>query len=325
MYSIRIQDQNGNLLKDYKQDGIFVLGIEKADNMIILKRVALDPETGDLVATDDDQIVNNKTQTTLKNKMSTVVTESTETTYQTVLYKGGDNDPKSLKITNPKEVVFEGSRDVTVNGIDELKRYYVYAKGVLEGIFTSASEAVNEASDMYGVVTNKRMKYVWESADRKSSVRLADPEGAGEKKKEANEKTEEEDTEEGSEEDTESETVTSSYVKCIDMMLQSGGVYKSAEEEIRTKSLVRVLSDNLDADVLDLSGCSLSDVLYYPSSGTPVMAMTGEGNAVIIMGYDAKNTILYDPREDRVYKLGMNDSALMFERAGNRFITYIPN
>ena len=325
MYSIRIQDQNGNLLKDYRQDGIFVLGIEKADNMIILKRVALDPETGDLVATDDDQIVNNKTQTTLKNKMSTVVTESTETTYQTVLYKGGDNDPKSLKITNPKEVVFEGSRDVTVNGIDELKRYYVYAKGVLEGIFTSASEAVNEASDMYGVVTNKRMKYVWESADRKSSVRLADPEGAGEKKKEANEKTEEEDTEEGSEEDTESETVTSSYVKCIDMMLQSGGVYKSAEEEIRTKSLVRVLSDNLDADVLDLSGCSLSDVLYYPSSGTPVMAMTGEGNAVIIMGYDAKNTILYDPREDRVYKLGMNDSALMFERAGNRFITYIPN
>ena len=109
------------------------------------------------------------------------------------------------------------------------------------------------------------------------------------------------------------------------MMLRSGGVYKSAEEEISTKSLVKVLQDNLEADVLDLSGCTLSDVLYYPSAGTPVMAMTGEGNAVVIMGYDAKNTILYDPKEEKVYKYGMNDSAGMFERAGNRFITYIPD
>jgi hypothetical protein len=258
--------------------------------------------------------------------MSTVVTEATETTYQTVLYKGSDNDSSSLKITNPKEVVFEGSRDVAVTGSDELRRYYVYAKGSLEGIYTSASEAVSEASDMSGVVTNRRMKYVWESADRKESARLADPEGAGSSPSAPGaENPADDDTGEGEDSETEGENATSSYVKCIDMMLQSGGVYKSAEEEIRTKSLVKVLSDNLDADVLDLSGCSLSDVLYYPSSGTPVMAMTGKGNAVVIMGYDAKNTILYDPNEERVYKFGMNDSAGLFERAGNRFITYIPN
>ena len=106
-------------------------------------------------------------------------------------------------------------------------------------------------------------------------------------------------------------------------MLKYGGVYKSTEDEIRTKSIVRVLSDNLDADVLDLSGCSLDDVLYYVSHGTPVMAMTGEGKAVVIIGYDAKNTILYDPSQERVYKMGMNDSGNTFERAGNRFITYV--
>ena len=324
MYSIRIQDANGNLLKDYSQEGIFVLGIEKSDNMIILTRVARDPETGMLTSVEDDQIVNNKTATSLKNKMSTVVTESTETTYQTVLYKGSENDSSSLKITNPKEVVFEGSRNVAVTGSDELKRYYVYAKGELEGIYTSVSEAVSKASDMSGVVTNRRMKYVWESADRKSSARLAEPEGSTSGKKEESAEVSEEGLASG-EEDTASEETSSSYVKCIDMMLRSGGVYKSAEEEIRTKSLVKVLQDNLEADVLDLSGCTLLDVLYYPSAGTPVMAMTGEGNAVVIMGYDAKNTILYDPKEEKVYKYGMNDSAGMFERAGNRFITYIPD
>jgi uncharacterized protein YvpB len=106
-------------------------------------------------------------------------------------------------------------------------------------------------------------------------------------------------------------------------MLQSGGVYKSSREEVRTKSLVRVLSDNLEADVLDLSGCSLSDMLYYVSNGYPVMAMTEGGGAVIIIGYDSKNTVLYDPRDERVYKMGMNDSRSMFEQAGNRFITYV--
>ena len=270
---------------------------------------------------DDDQIVNNKTQMTLKNKLSGVVTESTETTYQTVLYKAGDQDNTSIKITNPKEVVFEGGRDVALTGTDTLKRYYVYAKGGLEGIYTSASEAVGEASDQFGVVTNRHMTYIWESGNRKSSVKLTELEvGNADGSGSSNE------TEENGEDTGEApEDTGSSYVKSIDTMLKSGGVYKSSEEEIRTKSLVKVLSDNLDADVLDLSGCSLADVLYYPSSGIPVMAMTGEGNAVIIMGYDAKNTILYDPKEERVYKYGMNDSRSMFERAGNRFITYIPN
>ncbi len=320
MYSVKIQDQNGNILKDYRQDGLFVLGIEKADNMIVLKRAGKDPESGLFVPAEDDQIVNNKPQTSLKNKLSTVVTESTETTYQTVLYKAGDSGA-STKITHPKEVVFEENREVRLSENDELKRYYVYAKGKLNGIFTSASEAVNEASSLYGVVTDRRMMYVWESGNRKTSVKLTDIETGGPADKE-HPKAEE--AAEGTEEDAAEESdAESSYVKSIDTMLKSAGVYKSSEEEIRTKSLVRVLSDNMEADVLDLSGCSLPDVLYYISRGIPVMAMTGEGSAVVIMGYDSKNTILYDPKEERVYKLGMNDSGALFERAGNRFITYV--
>ncbi len=331
MYSVRIQDQNGNILKDYSQSGIFVLDLEKKDNMLILSRAVKDPETGSIVPIEDDQIVNNKTKTTLKNTVSSVVTESTETTYQTVLYKAGEADESSVKTTNPKEVVFEGSRDVNITSEDSLKRYYVYAKGELTNIYTSASEAVTEASDLFGVVTNKKMEYVWETGNRKSSARITNLEiNESAEKKEP--KKEEASPEEGGADDAgsaedsmaaEEDTGGSVYAKCLDAMLKSGGVYKSTEEEVRTKSLVRVLSDNLDADVLDLSGCSLSDILYYVSNGTPVMAMTGEGGAVIIIGYDSKNTVLYDPNEERVYKYGMNDSKSMFERAGNRFITYV--
>ena len=324
MYCVRVQDQNGNILKDYRYEGIFVIGVEKSDNMLILSRVMKDPETGNIIPIEDDQIVNNKTKTSLKNVLEAVVTEKTETTYQTVLYKAGDTEKASIKVTNPKEVVFEGSRDVKLTNEDHLKRYYVYAKGKLSGIYTSASEAVNEASSLFGVVTDKRMAYIWESGNRKTSAKITDLE-INESKKESTSEPTDDNADEENTEDTEgaSEEVSSAYAKCIDMMLQSGGVYKSAGEEIRTKSLVKVLSDNLEADVLDLSGCSLSDMLYYISRGYPVMAMTGEGDAVIIVGYDSKNTILYDPNKDSVYKYGMNDSKNMFEQAGNRFVTYV--
>ncbi len=326
MYSIRIQDQNGNIMKDYKMDGIFVTNVEKRDNMLILTRVVKDPETGEYAAIEDDQIVNNKARTTLKNVLSAVVTEKTETTWQTVLYKPGNTEKVSVKITNPKEVVFEGSRDVTMSGEDPLRRYYVYAKGELSGIYTSASEAVDEASSLYGVVTDKRMAYIWETGNRKSSARLTGLDAgaqAGGASPDKNASDGEAAGEEGSPDEEENSGASSSYVKCIDKMLQYGGVYKSSEEEIRTKSLVKVLSDNLDAVVLDLSGCNMSDMLYYVSNGYPVMAMTEGGGAVIIIGYDSKNTILYDPKEDSVYKLGMNDSKNMFEKAGNRFVTYV--
>ena len=310
MYAIRIQDQNENILKDYRQEGIYILDVEKSGNMLILSRVTKDPESGELVSAGDDQIVNNKTRSQLKNRLTSVVTEKMETTYQTALYKGDDDTKSSVKVTNPKEVVFEGSRDVTINDEDTLRRYYVYAKGEITGIYTVAADAVTEASELHGVVTNKQMAYVWESGNRQTSATVEGLDTGGGTSPSSSEGEGEEDT-------------GSAYVKCIDLMLQSGGVYKSSEEEIRRKSLVGVLSDNLDADVLDLTGCPLRDVLYYISRGYPVMAMTGQGSAVLITGYDGKNTILYDPKENRTYKYGMNDSKSLFERSGNRFITYI--
>ena len=307
MYSVRIQDRNGNVLKDYRQEGVYVLGVERSENMLILSRAAKDPESGQIVPIEDDQIVNNKTQTTLRNKLSSVVTDLTETTYQTVLFKGGNEEHPSVKVTSPREVVFEGSREVPIRDEDTLKRYYVYAKGRIAGIYTSASEAVEEAERLYGVITDKQMAYIWESSNRRSSAGIAGL-----------------DLEVASPENAVQETDdATAYIKCIDVMLQSGGVYKSSEDEIGRKSLVSVLQDNLEADVLDLSGVSLTDVLYYVSRGYPVMAMTGQDTAVIITGYDSRNTVIYDPKLGGTYKLGLNDSKELFERAGNRFITYI--
>ena len=77
------------------------------------------------------------------------------------------------------------------------------------------------------------------------------------------------------------------------------------------------------ASVIDLSGCSLDSVLYEVSAQRPVIAKTGSGTSVVIVGYDEYNTYLYDPGTGETYPYGMNDSTQLFANAGNVFISYM--
>lgn len=317
MYSVRIQDESGVLLKEYKHDGIYILDTKKQENMLVLRRAVRDEETGVLTSVDDDQIMNNKVETTFKNKMGSVVTEDTETTYQTILYKQPDGG--SLKVTNPKQIVFEGERNIELEDNDTLTKFYVYAKGDLVEIYTDSADCVNAAQENHGIVVDKRMAYVWESENRQSKVTLnnLDLEEA------SNDSSQEDSSNDEDGEMQETAISNKSYAKCLDIMLKSRGIYKNTEAELSKNTVIGVLRDNIDGHALELSGCNLSAVLYYVSKGYPVMAMTGRGNAVLIVGYDAKNTILYDPAQMKTYKMGMNDSTLWFEQNGNRFITFI--
>lgn len=77
--------------------------------------------------------------------------------------------------------------------------------------------------------------------------------------------------------------------------------------------------------VIDLTGCSLDNVLYEVSAQRPVIAKTGDNSSVVIVGYDEYNTYLYDPSTGQTSPYGMNDSTALFQSAGNVFLTYIEN
>lgn len=77
--------------------------------------------------------------------------------------------------------------------------------------------------------------------------------------------------------------------------------------------------------VIDLTGCSLDNVLYEVSAQRPVIAKTGDNSSVVIVGYDEYNTYLYDPATGQTNPYGLNDSTALFEKAGNVFLTYIEN
>lgn len=88
-------------------------------------------------------------------------------------------------------------------------------------------------------------------------------------------------------------------------------------------SIQNALGD--DYMVMNLTGCSLSSILYQINSGYPVVVKTGDGTSELIVGYDKYNTWLYNKETQQVYAKGMNDSTGEFQAQGNIFMSYREN
>ena len=78
-----------------------------------------------------------------------------------------------------------------------------------------------------------------------------------------------------------------------------------------------------EAVIMNLSGCTLQQVLYEVSNGRAVVARLADGSTTVIVGYDRYNTLLYNFADGSHYYFSINDSTAAFEAGGNVFISYI--
>lgn len=114
----------------------------------------------------------------------------------------------------------------------------------------------------------------------------------------------------------------SSLAVCLNSMLAAEGITRNSQYFLdQGETALSILQEQLpDAEILDLSGCSLDAVLYYVSRDIPVMAILNDRNAVVIAGYNELNTIIMDPLTGNTAHKGMNDSKEWFNQNGNQFI-----
>ena len=77
------------------------------------------------------------------------------------------------------------------------------------------------------------------------------------------------------------------------------------------------------ADILNLTGCTLEEVLYQLSCDRAVMARRPDGSTVVIVGYDRYNTLWYDSATGEHIYYGINDSTELFLAGGNVFLSYV--
>lgn len=298
MYQVTIAEA-GTLehLKSYQKDGYFVSGIEIEDYIMYLNRIQFNGVA--YVDAPQDTIMNREGNGTAVAGVHTTITEVKETQVQLFLV-----DPvsgSSPKILTPKAVVVEEDREIALTPRGEDDRYYAYAQGDVLGVTETLSEAISTANEAMGVVIGKGQQYVWKRA-RKSlqpelEIKVGEEDAAG-----------------------------SSIARCVSAMLEQQsvniGVTALLEQGKTPKEILETTME--DVFVLDLTGCSLDEVLYYISLGTPVFAMSDAAEAMLVVGYDAQNVVLYHPMEGTSAKMGQEDAAELFRNAGNVFFGYIP-
>lgn len=299
MYVIRIENEAVGVLKEYKQEDIYVVSGQVQGNQIILERV-IKQEDGSFVETVEDQIMNSESESQTQNTIEIVAVDKYEKLAQISLKNKIEED--SLMHLTPKEVLFEGGRSITLSDSSrEAEKYYVYGKFGFETVSTEAGWAVKLADSISGIVVGEDGSYIWKKGNRSLRNQIMAIQG-----------------EQMSEE-------RNSLAVCLDTILAYEGIVRNSEYMLRRgDSVLTILKESLeDKQILDLTGCTLDSVLYYVNKDIPVLVMMEDGSAVLLIGFNEKNTVIMNPETGTVYKVGMNDSTAWFEQNGNRFITFI--
>jgi len=298
MYRIVICDVTGKTLKEYKEDNVYTLSVEVVENQINLERVRK-TEQGTYAETMPEYILNNEEQTGSRNKLVTVVVDVYETITQ--IQVKNTIDKKSLQLLTPKELLFEGSRDMSLTETQETReKYYVYNQNGMDEAYFDAAKAVALAYETSGRVVDGRGETIWFKGNRVTKNQIMAIT--------APEKT----------------SVQASLSVCLDTMLKFNGVtVQSAQMLEEGMDAMEILQSGLYSQkVVDLTGCPMDAMLYFTNKDVPVLGILAGGEAVLITGFNEYNIVVFEPSTGKLYKKGLKDSAKWFEDSGNRFLTY---
>ncbi len=319
MHTIRIQNEAGDVLKEYSMPDIYVTGCTLQENQIVLYRVRKGPGEGDSEGSDEtegiaengavsvyteetnDQIMYSREDDAGKNYVETIIVDVMETLTQIAVKNNIDTD--ALQLLTPREVLFEGENQIVLAAQEEIvDRYFVYTIYGLSDVYTEESAAVNAAYEKAGVVMDDTGNYVWYRGNRVLKNQIMKITGG-----------------------VAADETTSQLAVCLNAILEFEDVNRSTQYMLDTgMTTVEILQENIpNIKVLDLTGCTLDAILYFTNRDIPVLTTLNDGSAMLIIGFNELNIVVMDPTDGTVYKVGMNDATAMLEENGNRFITYM--
>ena len=167
--TLRIEDFDGNVKKEYQKDGLYITDISVGDTLIEFELSAKSGDTS-YVAQKKDTIMNNK-----KAAANTVKTELVSVSRTGVRVKLVFNMTKQTDspLTMYAKVSSTDKKDIVLDTqIPQETAYYVYGQGELDSIYTDPAKAVQRADTLGGVVLNRAQQYVWERGNKKTKIQI---------------------------------------------------------------------------------------------------------------------------------------------------------
>lgn len=296
MSNLYILDNKNKIAGSYDKEGIYFKSAEIKENMIVLERYERNPENKVFVKIEEDYITNNVASEEEKISASMIASElkKKETGINLSLPTG----EKKLVVDSTKEVILEEEKQLIIRQRENNEKdYFVYAKGKMLGIFNKASKAIALADEEVGVVIDEKGRYVWRRGNENARMFLSDVSVIPQE---------------------------NTLVASLDGLLLYGGASVSSKELLdEGKSIVEIINESLDNKGVDLTGSTLSQILYYVNKGNLVMGEMSEREYVLVVGYDAYNVTILNPLTKETKKIGLKEANEKFQNMGNSFISYV--
>lgn len=300
IYIVQITLPTHPVLKEYKKEGFYVTNATLKSFTLYLDRVTR--SEGGYIDAEGDTIKNSAGEL---GRAVDFQTKQDPVRGEITLLKSAKMDDKnpipSFNSTIAATHFIDSDNTITVTASNTNEEYFVYVGSQVLLASNVTSDAIRFADEQMGIVVDNNSSYVWKKGKQPyvnafSGLRVGD-------------------------QDAKADTIS----KCISTMLVKEGINAEVNTYIEkgegAYEILKSLMKNYD--VLDLTGCNLSEVLYYVSQGNPVLAITGPDSAELIVGYDAGSIVTYNPNNNSYNRIGQIEASAKYEADNNVFISYV--
>lgn len=294
MYRLDIADNAGNIIKTYRKKKLYISNAYVKDNVVYMDRTR--KQRGAFVPVSGDNIINRLNVVKQSVSLVSRVTERTMTEWY-MSFPSGFQMTEIPEETVINKYVLTKENTLYLEENKEKLKYYVYAKGEIKASYFTPAQAVIYADEQQGVVINSKNRMVWERGGRFNSASVSGIDN------------------------TKSSSKADSIDVCVYMLLKSFYINVSQDDIAKEdKSIYDILAGYVEEPV-NLKGCTLDEILYFVSMGSPVIAMKDNSHAVLITAYDQSTVTIYDPDTGQSQKMYQASADEMFAASGNIFIS----
>ncbi len=303
MYALEIVSEEGEILTHYEPDGGHIISVEAGAGRIQVNCAYLSSSGQTLSEFTDVLLQNEENGTTQTSVLTESQSDLKRKVYSINLSSSADPE-RTLTIQTPARLLDPSVNRVELSYHVEREndpRFYAYAFGDLADICYNLADAINAIYEDMGIVVDAGQNLIWARGAQSSQARIT----------------------------VNSACVTDqanrTLVPCIQALLFQQGVTADVSRMLSEGMSVReILDEALPGKALDLTGCTLQQVLYFISEGNPVIVLTGETTADLMVGYDNYNVTFYNPLDGTYYLMGRGDTEDYLEENGGYLFSSRP-